>query len=130
MVEPLDIVIREVPHGQQDYPTAGNWTADPVTGAWTITVSNMGDWRYSLLVAVHELVEMALCTQRGIPEAAVTQFDLDFEAARPDGNTDEPGHDPKAPYHYEHLIAEGLERQLAIHLDVDWDAYDAAVTAL
>ena len=129
MIEPLHITLREIPHREQAYDTVGNWT-ELSNGRWLITVSNMGDWRYGLLVAVHELVEMALCKHRGIIESDVTQFDLDFEAKRVDGNTDEPGHDPAAPYHREHVLAEMLEQQLANMLGVDWNRYDEAVSSL
>ena len=130
MIEPLYITIREIPHAQQRYDTVGDWTVNPSGDTWDITVSNLGDWRYAFLVAVHELIEMALCRHRGITEAAVTQFDLDFEAARPPGNTDEPGHDPKAPYREEHRFAEAIERRVAAELGVQWKDYDRKVTEL
>ena len=129
MLEPLHITIREIPHREQSYSTVGNWTQLP-NGTWLILVSNMGDWRYALLVAVHELCEMALCVHRGITDAAVTQFDLDFEARRAPGNLDEPGHDPAAPYQREHIFAESVERQLAEQLDVQWDTYDHKVAEM
>lgn len=130
MVEPLDIRIREISHSQQAYETCGNWTINPSGETWDITVSNLGDWRYAFLVAVHELIELALCRHRGISETAVTQFDLAFEAARSDGNTDEPGHDPAAPYHHEHVFAEAIERQVAAQLGVEWNSYEQKVLEL
>ncbi len=130
MTSPLRITITEIPHALQDYETVGNWVRDPLNDSWHISVSNLGDWRYAFLVAVHELVEMALCQQRGIPEAAVTQFDLDFEAKRAPDNADEPGHDPAAPYHAEHVFAEAIERQVAEALGVEWNVYDRKVTEL
>lgn len=129
MIEPLYITLREIPHGDQRYETVGDWFVLP-NGSWHLRASNMGDWRYAFLVLVHELVEMALCQHRGIPEAAVTQFDLDFEAQRAPGNTDEPGHDPLAPYHAEHVFAEGIERQLAEALGVQWDSYERVICDL
>lgn len=125
MVEPLDIHIREVRHDQQRYETVGDW--EDVNGSWQIRVSNMGTWQYAFLVALHELVEMALCKARGVVEADVTQFDLDFEAQRTPENDDEPGHDPAAPYHQEHVFAESIERQMCAEFGIPWATYDAAV---
>ena len=90
----------------------------------------MKDERYEHLVAVHELIEKILCTHHGIPDAAIDAFDLAFERDRPEGNTDEPGHDPRAPYHREHQFAEVIERLVAKELGVNWDLYDKVVVGL
>jgi hypothetical protein len=73
---------------------------------------------------------MALCRERGVTEDSVTQFDLDFEAARPEGNTDEPGDDPSAPYQKEHQFATTVELLLAAELGVKWREYERAIEAL
>ena len=39
---------------------------------------------------------------------------------------DDPGDDPRAPYHLEHLTASAIERRLALELGVSWDAYKDA----
>lgn len=129
MVEPLRVVIEEIPHVEQRYNTCGDWfvTAD---GTWHIRVSNTGKWQHAALVAVHELVEMILCRQRDISETDVTQFDLDFEAARPEGNMDEPGDDPSAPYQKEHQFATTVELLLATELGVKWRDYEKAIENL
>ena len=51
------------------------------------------------LVALHELIEMKLCHDRGISQAAIDLFDGAFKG---DG---EPGDDPAAPYRQEHRFA-------------------------
>lgn len=129
MVEPLDIRIQEIPHATQRYATVGDWW-ETSEGSWQFRVSNMGKWQYAFLVGLHEMVEMALCKARGIAEADVMQFDLDFEARRAPGNEDEPGHDAAAPYHQEHVFAESIERQMCAALGLDWDQYDAAVVGV
>jgi hypothetical protein len=123
------IHIALVDHQVQEYPTAGNWKT-AADGQWFLTISRLGDWRYEFLVALHEQIEMALCKQRGISEAAVTEFDLTYEANRPEGDDSEPGHDPKAPYHHEHVTAEKIERLIAQELGVDWESYDRTVGGL
>jgi hypothetical protein len=42
----------------------------------------------------------------------------------------EPGDDPGAPYHAQHLFATKIEKQLANALGVDWKAYEAELSAL
>ena len=126
--------IEVIPHKYQRYDTAGDWkiTDLPVQQgpAFSVTVSAMSDWRYELLVGLHEMVEAALCKQRGVSGADVDRFDKAFEAKRLPGNEDEPGDDPAAPYHREHVFATTLEKQMAAGLGVDWDAYNAEINSL
>ena len=43
---------------------------------------------------------------------------------------DEPGDDPRAPYHREHEFAGCVERLLAHELGIDWNDYEDALDAL
>lgn len=122
------IVIEFIPHNKQRYETVGDWYYR--NRELHIRVSMMSDWRYEILVAIHELAEVMLCKHRGIPAAAVDAFDMAFEKARKPGNEDEPGDDPKAPYRKEHFFATNIERALALELGVDWATYDAEINAL
>ena len=89
----------------------------------------MGNKDMELLVAIHELIEQRLCEKRNIPESAITAFDMEFETANK-GEYDEPGLDPSAPYHKEHMVADAFERAAAIALGVDWNDYEAAIDKL
>jgi hypothetical protein len=95
-----------------------------------ITVSQLGDWRYNSLVAIHEILEALMCKQDGVAEEDVSAFDIEFEDKRLEGNFDEPGMDVRAPYHVQHRIADAIERLLAVQLEVDWEVYDKAVNSL
>ena len=125
----MKIHIETIPHDQQRYPTVGDyWEQD---GVQEIRVSEMMDWRYEVLVAVHELVEMALTRHRKIPEEAISEFDIAFEESREKNLvTGEPGDNPNSPYKAEHFFATNLERLFAAELDVDWFEYDRYVDAL
>ncbi len=95
----------------------------------------MGNPDYEFLVALHELIESHLVQKRGIPDAAIDEFDIEFEkrraAAPPDfADYAEPGSDPAAPYYREHQFATAIEKSVAEELGVDWDEYDRAVKAL
>lgn len=124
------IQIESIPHESQRYPTVGDYWDDE-NGVEQIRVSEMGDWRYELLVAVHELIEKALTKHRGIAEEHISTFDINFENARAEGRAiGEPGDHPHAPYRNEHFFATNLERLLAAELDVDWFEYDRHVESL
>jgi hypothetical protein len=123
---PVNIVIRTIPHDQQRYPTVGDWWTDP-DGTWQIRVSDMQNHNFELLVAFHELIEMAQCVQNGVSEASVTEFDKQFV---PKAWCREPGDDMSAPYYHEHQAACGFERMLAALLGVNWALYEEIVDSL
>lgn len=131
MVHP-DIIVETVPHGQQRYPSVGDFLTDE-TGTLGVYVSKMADWRYVRLVAIHEIVEASLCRADGVAEADIDQFDMQFEADRLLGHHPldaEPGDDPRAPYRRQHLMATAIEKMLAAAMGVDWKAYEDAVNGL
>lgn len=118
----LNIKIVSIPHSAHRYPTAGDWYNS--NGVDLIEVSQLPDERYELLLAVHELVEAALCKQAGISESTVDAWDTKF------AGEGEPGDDPRCPYFRQHTRAETIERLLAAMLDVDWDSYEAELAKL
>ncbi len=125
----MKINIETIPHHQQRYPTVGDYWDEK--GVEQIRVSEMPDWRYEMLVAVHELIEMALTKHREIAEESISEFDINFEDSRRNNLvTGEPGDHPNAPYKREHFFATNLERLLAAELGVDWFEYDRHVEAL
>lgn len=119
----MKIEIETIPHHLHRYPTVGDYFDDE-NGVKQIRVSELGDWRMEVLVALHELIEVSLCDQRGISEADITAFD--------EANLDapEPGNLPEAPYHSEHVFADGIERLVARELGVEWAEYEDAIGAL
>ena len=124
-----EVVIEIIPHKKQRYETVGDWKRNK-HGTLEIKVSDMGDKRYAMLVAVHELIETLLCEHDGVDEKDVTAFDVAFESCRMPGNADEPGDDPKAPYVRQHCVATAVERLLAAELGVSWNEYDKKVNSL
>ena len=124
----MKIVIETIPHKNHRYPTVGDWYWKK--GVLHIKVSKMSNWKYEVLVAVHELVEVMLCKDRGITTAEVDAFDIAFEKARKPGNEDEPGDSPKAPYRKEHFFATNLEALFSAELKVDWAKYEKEINSL
>lgn len=86
-----------------------------------------------MLVAIHELVEVCLCKERGIKQSDVDAFDIQFEKEREQGlhlQDEEPGFAPNAPYLKEHTFATLIEKEMAVQLGVDWGTYDKTVMEL
>lgn len=118
----MRIVIRTLPHSQQRYDTCGDWFNE--AGTLCVMVSQLGNQREELLVAIHELVEAVLCIQKGISVEAVDSWDLEFNGQG------EPGDHPAAPYHRQHQIATIIERLLAMEMGVDWKTYEDHIDQL
>ena len=125
----MNVKIEIIPHSEQRYPTVGDWFFDG-EGNLTIKISALNDWRKEMLIALHELVEVLKCKHDGVTQEQVDRFDIDFEKARQDGNDDEPGDDPKAPYVKQHCLATGIERVMAAELGVSWKEYEEILNEL
>ena len=121
----MKISVFTQPHNLQRYNTVGDWFTSRIDGKVQIIVSELGSWRYELLVAVHELVEAFLCMHDGVAEESVTKFDKQFVQ-----RDAEPGDSPDAPYARQHCIATGVERILAACLGVKWQHYEDAIEKL
>lgn len=124
----MKVTIEVIRHEDQRYPTVGDWiwNGDDLT----IYVSDMGDWRYNMLVAFHELAECLICKYKGIEQATVDKFDIQYEELRMKGDVSEPGDSLMAPYYSEHQFATCVERLLSRELGVEWNKYDEVVSGL
>lgn len=125
----MKIIIETIPHEAHRYTTVGDWYYDS-DGVLHIKVSKLSDWRREMLIAVHELVEVLTCKNDGVTQEMVDKFDMDFEANRKEGNEDEPGDDPSAPYVNQHCLATGIERILAQQWGVKWNEYADEIESL
>lgn len=125
----LKINIKTIPHDDQRYDTVGDYfeTAD---GGIEFRISELSDWKYEALVALHEFVEKILCIDRGITNEDIDAFDMEYERQRVEGDVTEPGDCLRAPYFMQHQIATQMERMLAKYLDVEWSKYDLEVELL
>ena len=119
----LNIHIRTVPHEAQRYDTCGDWQYTK-SGALTITVSDLGNWRMEVAVAIHELIECLLCRNDGVTTQQVDEFDMSYKGKG------EPGDEPSAPYASQHSVATGVERIMTALLGVKWREYETVVDGL
>lgn len=126
----MKITVETIPHHEQRYDTCGDWVLDNDKKAMIVHVSELGNWRYEFLVALHEMIEAMLCFDRGITAEEVDKFDQGYEEARDVDDTSEAGDDPLAPYRDEHFFATSLERLMASELGVDWLAYEDEINKL
>ncbi len=124
------IIIKTIPDSHQRYNTVGDYYFDE-QGNRVFAVSDMNNWKYEMLVVVHEMIEAALCEDRGVTDKMIDDFDFTFETKRlTDPNIGEPGDQPEAPYFKEHQFATKIEKMLAEELGVDWNSYASVCAKL
>lgn len=125
----LNIEIKTIPHKEQRYNTVGDYIGSVNTE--TINISDLRNWKYEILIAIHELVETVLCKDRGISNKSINKFDEVYnEDKRSEKNLTEPGLSNKAPYHKEHMFATQIEKKMAEELGVDWNEYNKHIDNL
>ena len=114
--------VLTIEHDAQRYVTIGDYWEDD--DGLHVRISRLGDWRYEGLVLVHEVVELLLCKVAGVNISDVDAWDMSH------GDLDEPGEDPRAPYHRQHMAADAIERAVAWMMGVDWNDYTSKVDSL
>lgn len=110
MIQGQQLLFRAVAShpDQMRYDTEGDWTVED--GALLIDVSANMPRREQILIAIHELVEAFVCTERGVTQADVDKFDIGYHGAG------EPGDSPDAPYRREHRFAALIDHLIAHEL--------------
>lgn len=108
------IVIEAKKQAEMRYDTLGDWfvrgTGDLVIQAVGIDPLNHDE---AFLIALHELIEAKLCQKRGITQAQVDAFDLEFKGEG------EPGDEWNCPYGWEHRQAMLIEHIMANFLGIN-----------
>jgi hypothetical protein len=117
----LRVSIDFLPPKMMRYRTVGDWFFSQ-PGYLRIQVADTGNWIYGMLVAIHELVEVFLCTAQGVTQKQVDRFDFAHEL------DDDPGEHPRAPYHEQHMLALSVEMMLATVLGIKWRPYGDCLT--
>src|SRR5438132_11206958 len=119
----MTIRIDTIAENECRYRTVGDWRIDE-NGDIAIQVVAMGDERYELLIAIHEMIEATLCKRDGVTTKQVDQYDLTHQ------NDDDPGLNHEAPYHDQHMVAFAVEILMAKVLGVDWVEYNETLDAV
>jgi hypothetical protein len=102
---------------KQRYDTMGDWQF--IADDLEVKVTDLGDERMNLALAIHEIVEAYLCKAHGISERDVDIWDLSYPKER-----GEPGEDVQCPYHNEHMIAQSIEYLVLNALGVSIASYE------
>ena len=101
----MKIIIESIPQVDQRYATLGDWFYEGEI--LHIKVSEEAGPTAQFLIALHELVEVKLCEQRGITQKMVDDFDFTYEGFS------EPGDHHLSPYRKEHRFAMMIEHLMA-----------------
>jgi hypothetical protein len=95
-----EIIIKVIPQNKQRYPTLGDYWIEK--DSLQVRVSEDADWRREWGIILHELFEYGIVLYRGIDIKKIDEYDINYR-----GN--DPGTNPKAPYHTEHMSALEIE---------------------
>jgi hypothetical protein len=126
------ISVDVVPHAEQDYDTPAAWE-EVVPVEWMVEVSDLGDWRYNLLTALGQQIELALCKQAGVTSEQIQAFAVAHGKRRRAGDSDyqgAPGDHPDAPHKKAYRFAQQMLKQIAPELGIVWSRYQRALEAL
>lgn len=118
----LDVEIKTIPHGTQRYETVGDYFEQD--GKDMFRVSDCGNRKYEWMLAIHEMIEKALCESVGVTNEAIDDFDIENE------DDPEPGDRADAPYRDQHCFATAVERMLCAALGLSWADYEKALGEL
>ena len=130
-----EVWIKIVLHKEQRYNTVGDWFFDrnfPKT--LIVKVSETGNWKWNMCIALHELAEAIACTTDGVTQEQVDEFDKNW---KPNFGFEEPGEDPQSPYFNQHAKAFTIEKTLFFGMiddatldNSEWEAYEAKLEEL
>lgn len=148
-----NINIKIIPHKKQRYETVGDYFEKK--DSIEIRVSKMKRWKFEVLVTIHELIEYTLIKDKKLSIDKIDAFDKSFEENRKESQaaikkdvkakqltkaealdlssiieSAEPGDEPNAPYHKQHVFATEIEKAVAKELGVDWKEYSDYVNKL
>lgn len=118
----LRLDVKTIPHSDQRYDTAGDWYDE--NGTTCFRISDCKNKKYEWLLAIHEIVERALCDANRISVEAVDKFDKSYRGSG------EPGDSPRSPYRTDHCFATAVERMVCAAMGVSWAEYDDFVGRL
>ena len=115
----MQIAITMIPGDRQAPAVARDWSfVGPE--ALEVRLPESDDWRYPAGRLIRALIEAFLCKAARVSREEIDAFDHGFTG---DG---EPGCDPNAPYHREHMLAELIERQFISNVGCEWRQYKSA----
>lgn len=113
---PPSIAVSFLPMKQMRYETLDDYTL--VDDVLLIDIADTGDARSNYSLLIHAIVEYQVATLAGV---TIGQID-DWDFLHP--NSDEPGEDPKCPYHAAHMAAMEAEKSAVSALGLTWAEHE------
>lgn len=118
----MDIIIKVIPNSEhRPNITGADWYFDQ-DGNLQVRVSKMGNWKYEVCLALHEVFEAVLCKDAGVTQQQVDEFDIPYEATH--SPKCDAGDEKDAPYNRQHGFATAAERIMTTELRVNWLDYN------
>lgn len=114
---------------QMRYSTVGDYYLKE-DGTLKFEIVDTGSSFFNKMILIHEMIEQSLCEFRGLPNDTIDKFDFQFELDRKNGNIDEPGFDPDAPYNKEHTLATSVEMMMCALSGVSWKEYGDRIDSI
>lgn len=96
------IIIDIIPQKEQKVSDVGDYYSE--NGTVFFRVTDMKDSDYEMEIILHELIERHFNQKKGIKDEVVDTFDSVYKGPF----KDEPGMDPRCPYHEGHMKAKAL----------------------
>ena len=129
---PKRIEIEFIPQSEHRYDTVGDYGTNE-NGDWWFKITQPEDLgggdkggTRAMAVLLHELAEKLIKDHEGVSDEVVDAFDISGSGA----DLDDPGLDPGAPYHSQHMKADVIERAFIVMAGDDWVEYEGAINAL
>lgn len=127
----MKIKIQFIPHKKHIHTTIGYWSVR--NDVLTIQISQELCWENKIVVLFHELIEAAMCINKGITTEECDAFDDLFEQEYTEGKwpkSVEAGFDPRCPYRKGHIWGTRFERLVIFLLGANRKELDAECNKL
>jgi hypothetical protein len=123
----MNITIKVIPNSEMRQGVDGADWYFTEQGDLEVRVAPLSDWRYEVLLGLHEAYEAVLCRHDGVTVQQVDEFDQDYDKNHAaDLNA---GDEHNAPYRTQHCLATAAERIMAGHMGICWKDYDDELSA-
>lgn len=131
------LIVNWIRQEEHRFTTTGDWqTWEPASwndenNPLTVTVTRLPDWRYTMCVCFHELIEACWCKLHGVTTEECDRFDEYYEGLYKSGKAPvdkDAGDDRSCPYFRGHQWGKLFERIVAFVLKVKWKDYDRAAS--
>ena len=116
----MKIRVNIVEPETQRYETSGDYFYNR-KGYLIFRISKQKTRFLEKMQLIHELIEQTLCEYSAILHERIDEFDMNYDMKN--STYQEPGDDPNAPYHKQHVLAKDVEKMICKQLNLNFDEY-------